>query len=454
MNAVKNTHLTAILVAFLAAAFTLAAQSPREAFRQAVAELQQNPGDDALREKVIKAAASLEPAPAIPEDARRFLIEGMTLHQEAKSPEDEKIALDSFAKALQLAPWWGDVYLGQSVSQELTGQLDAAQKSLHFYLLTNPADEKARSAQDHIYVLDAKKKKAQSAVQASQQQVEQRKSLTGWWLCKTGCGGYRWVQSDGADLKTQISPWLFEGHFEQDALTGLATLSAALDPSNVSCTIPEQKHRMTAFVEENGSVFRLKYELTTYQTKSHSQPDVILGYLSPTQVCDSVTPVNTSPQEIVLSGGPKQASFGVAMLTITPGLKELPTDKETTNAVKDGLNYCKRSQKVEAAGVLITNVEPASAASVGGLKPGDVIHIQSRPDFLGRSNARGAQAFCTADELSNFLRGIPPGNKFSLEVFDGSKHAQLHEFTMGVRGEAMQANLNATGSAGKKSRRK
>ncbi|MHB8503522.1 MAG: hypothetical protein ACYDCG_01105 [Candidatus Acidiferrales bacterium] len=446
----KKTYLTVILLAFVSTAFSLAAQSqsPREAFKQALAELQQNPADDTLRGKLIQSAANLDPVPAVPEDARRFLIEGMTLHQEAKTPEDEQAALDSFAKALQSAPWWGDIYLGQSVSQELTGQFEAAEKSLRFYLLSNPGEEKSRSAQDHIYVLEAKLRKAHAAVQASQQQIEQRKNLTGWWQCKTGCDGYKWLQSDGSDIKAQIDWWSFEGHFEQDAISGLASLPAQRDASNVSCTFPEQKHRMTAFVEDGGAVLRLKFEYTTYQSKSHSQPDVLLGYLSPTQVCDSVTPVNTSPQEIVLAGGAKQSNFGVAITTITPAMKDLPTDKQTTNAVKDGYNYCRKSQKLDAAGVLVSSVEPDSAAAAGGLKPGDIIHLQSR------SNSRGATLFCTAEELSNFLHTIPPGNTFALEVFDGSKRAQLYNFSMGVRGQAVQASLNTSNSGGRRFRHK
>ena len=444
----NKTRLVTMLLVLLFAAFTLAAQSPREEFKQMVGQLLQKPSDDGLREKVIQAAANLDPAPAIPEEARRNYIEGVTLHQEAKSPDDEKIALEAFSKALQMAPWWGDIYLGQSVSQELAGQLDQAEKSLHFYLLSNPGDEKARSAQDHIYVLEAKLKKAHVAVQASQQQLEQRKALTGWWQCKSGCNGYKWVQSDSSDLKAQIDSWSFQGHFEQDALAGLATLPGAADPANTYCAFPEQKHRMTAFVEENATVIRLKYEFTTYQSKSHTQPDPILGYLSPSHICDSVTPVSTNPQEIVLTGGAKQSYFGVAMTTITPSMKDLPPDKETTNAVKEGFNYCRKSQKVEAAGVLITSVEPSSSAALSGLKAGDIIHLQSR------SNYRGATLFCTAEELSNFLKGIPPGNKFGLEVFDGSKRPQLYEFTMGVHGEPMQASLDNRSSGGKKSRRK
>ncbi|MGC2287995.1 MAG: hypothetical protein WA542_22300 [Candidatus Acidiferrum sp.] len=446
----KKVHLGALLLTIFAAAFTLAAQtqSPREAFKEAVAQLQQNPADDGLRAKVIQAAANLDPAPAIPEDARRFFIEGMTLHQEAKTPEDEQVALGSFTKALQIAPWWGDIYLGQSVSQELTGQFEAAEKSLHFYLLSNPGEAKSRSAQDHIYVLEAKQEKAHAAVQASEGQVEQRKNLTGWWQCKTGCSGYKWFQSDGTDIKAYVDQWSFEGHFDQGAIAGLASLPAAADPSDVVCAFPEQKHRMTAFVEDGGETIRLKFDYTTYQSKSHSQPDPILGYLSPTQVCDSVNPVSTSPQEIVLSGGPKQNNFGVAIATITPGMKDLPGDKATTNAVKEGYNYCKRDQNLAAAGVLVASVEPASAASVGGLKAGDIIHLQSR------SNYRGATLFCTADELKGFLQSVPPGNKFALEVFDGSKRAQLYNFTMGIRGQAMQADLDNVSSGGERSHKK
>jgi hypothetical protein len=445
----RKSHFAMGLLMVITTAFPLAAQSPREAFKELVSQLAQNSSDDALREKLIQAAASLDPAPAIPEEARRFYIEGMTLHQEAKSPEDENIALDSFSKALQLAPWWGEIYLGQSVSQELAGRLDAAEKSLHFYLASNPSEERARSAQDHIYVLEAKKKKAQAAAQASSQQIDQRKSLMGWWQCKTGCTGYKWVESDGNDLRAQVERWKFEGHFEQDAITGLATLPAADDPSSPPCVIPEQKHRMTAFVEENGNVIRLNYELTTYQGRSHTQPDPIMGNLSPHHICDSITPVGTSPQEIVFTGAAKQTEFGLGMITITAGLKDLPSDKETTNAVKDGFNLCKKSQKSDTGGVFVSSVAPSSSAAAGGLKAGDILHVQSQVSY------RNNTVFCTAPELTAYLQRIPPGGKFSLEVYDGSKHPRIHDFVMGVRGESLDAILaNNDPSIGKKHRRK
>jgi hypothetical protein len=445
----RKSRFALTLLMIFTTAFALAAQSPREAFKDLLAQLAQNPSDDSLREKLVQSAANLDPAPAMPEEARRYYIEGMTLHQEAKSPEDERIALDSYSKALQLAPWWGEIYLGQSISQELVGQLDAAEKSLHFYLASNPGEEKARSVQDHIYVLEAKKKKAQAAVQASSQQIDQRKSLMGWWQCKSGCTGYKWVESDGNDLKAQVDRWKFEGHFEQDAITGLATLPAADDLSNAPCVIPEQKHRMTAFVEENGKVIRLKYELTTYQGRSHTQPDAIMGNLSPHHICDSVTPVGTSPQEIVFIGGAKQTEFGVGLTTITPGMKDLPTNKEATNAVKDGFNRCKKSQGSDTGGVFVSSVSPSSSAAAGGLKAGDILHVQSQLSY------RNSTVFCTAPELGEYLKRIPPGGKFSLEVYDGSKRPKLHDFVMGVRGESLEAvSLSNEPSNAKKHRRK
>ena len=42
------------------------AESPREQLKQMVGQLQQNPDDNALREKIIKLAQKIKPAPAIP----------------------------------------------------------------------------------------------------------------------------------------------------------------------------------------------------------------------------------------------------------------------------------------------------------------------------------------------------------------------------------------------------
>lgn len=73
--------------------------SPREQLQQYVAELQKNPSDDALREKIIKLVVSLDPRPTIPEEARRHFIRADTLAHDVHTPGDVPPAVDEYQQA-------------------------------------------------------------------------------------------------------------------------------------------------------------------------------------------------------------------------------------------------------------------------------------------------------------------------------------------------------------------
>jgi len=66
--------LLVLLFGVLMLANSANAESPREQLKQMVEQLQQSPSDNALREKIIKLAQELRPAPAVPEEARRHFI--------------------------------------------------------------------------------------------------------------------------------------------------------------------------------------------------------------------------------------------------------------------------------------------------------------------------------------------------------------------------------------------
>lgn len=136
---------------------------PREQLNQMVTQLRSNPGDNALREKIIKLAQTIKPAPAVSEEARGHFVEGTAIAKSARSPAQQTLAVQSFQEALKVAPWWGDAYYNLAVAQELAGQFDAAQASLKLYILTNPGEKDARDAQDRIYALNAKKRLAQNS---------------------------------------------------------------------------------------------------------------------------------------------------------------------------------------------------------------------------------------------------------------------------------------------------
>ncbi len=145
--------------AFLQAALQL--QKPgnqREAFNQVAANYKGRAMSDTIRRPFIALAAKLKPAPAIPEEARKYLIRGNALLGDAKNPGEARAAIQEYQNALLAAPWWDDAYYNLSKAQELAGDLDGAFSSMQYYLLTEPQDK--REAQDRLYAIEAKRDKA------------------------------------------------------------------------------------------------------------------------------------------------------------------------------------------------------------------------------------------------------------------------------------------------------
>ncbi len=136
------------------------AESPRARFDKMLAQLQQSPNDSALREKVIKTAHGMKPAPAVPEEARRHFVKASVLEKDAKTPEDYSLPAEEYRQALAVAPWWGEAYLKLSAALESSGKFDEAKDNLKYYLMSSPPAKDAREAQDRIYAIEAKQEKA------------------------------------------------------------------------------------------------------------------------------------------------------------------------------------------------------------------------------------------------------------------------------------------------------
>ena len=171
----RTTHIIIFAIAILTSMASAHAQSPREQLNQMVGQLQKTPTDNALREKIIKLAREVKPAPAVPEEAKRAFVMGGTYQKEAKSPEDFGLAVKAFQDATSAAPWWGDAYYNLSVALESAKRYDEAKNALAHYLLTNPKD--AEEAQNRLYALDAKKVLAekQAAIAARAQEEEKER---------------------------------------------------------------------------------------------------------------------------------------------------------------------------------------------------------------------------------------------------------------------------------------
>lgn len=131
------------------------AESPREQLKQMVEQLQQNPSDDALREKIIKLARTVKPA--IPEEAKRHMAYGTAAIEGAKSVADYQEAAKEFELATLAAPWLGNAYFNLGFVQDKAENYAAALRNLKFALLASPDDQEIEAL---IFKVEYRNKKA------------------------------------------------------------------------------------------------------------------------------------------------------------------------------------------------------------------------------------------------------------------------------------------------------
>jgi tetratricopeptide (TPR) repeat protein len=131
--------------------------NPQVSLTQYISDLQKNPSDTALREKIVRHVGKMKKAPAIPEEARRHFIEGNALLKAARDQSGYELAIEAYRQCLLQAPWWAEAYYNQAVAFDLASQFDEAMNALKLYIATNPGEEESRKAQDKIYELGAKK---------------------------------------------------------------------------------------------------------------------------------------------------------------------------------------------------------------------------------------------------------------------------------------------------------
>jgi tetratricopeptide (TPR) repeat protein len=105
--------------------------------------------DVGLRKQIIELAVTMQPAPALSEEAKRGFVEANVFLKGAKSAADYNLAVNKYKEALIEAPWWGLAYNNLGIALKAAGRLDDAKTALELYLLTKPAD--ASTAQITIY---------------------------------------------------------------------------------------------------------------------------------------------------------------------------------------------------------------------------------------------------------------------------------------------------------------
>ena len=173
-----NPNLKTIIYAVVSAAMLLAslpaqAQSPQDTFKQYVADLQKNPNDNALREKIIKLALTLNPKPAASQDVAMHEGAAEYAIKHAKTAADFADAAKEYEQALLLAPWLAADYFNCGVAYEKAEQYDAAVRNFNLYLVAAPGAKDTNDVLKRIGGLEYAGHKA--AKESSPEVVAERK---------------------------------------------------------------------------------------------------------------------------------------------------------------------------------------------------------------------------------------------------------------------------------------
>lgn len=190
----KSTiKLLALIFGVLVLAHTANAESPREQLKQMVEQLQKNSSDDALREKIIKLAQGLKPAPAVPEEAIEFEGRAQFAFTSAKAENDYLAAAKEYEKAISVAPWVSGYYSDLCTIYEKAGKFEEAKHNCEFSLV---------GLADSVQITDIKRRIAGLKYGIEQKtKEEEKKNIEGFWKYISLRELYR--QGQNADGKWQ-----------------------------------------------------------------------------------------------------------------------------------------------------------------------------------------------------------------------------------------------------------
>lgn len=154
--------------------------SPQETLNQYIADLQKNPDDFALREKIIKHVRTMKPAPAVPKETERYMTRGIAAMKDAKSADDFKDAVKEFEKASLSAPWFANAYYNLGVAQDKAGLYAEAIKSLNLYLIASPEAPDAKTVEKLIYEIEYRQEKTQKESSPETVAEKEKKKFEEW----------------------------------------------------------------------------------------------------------------------------------------------------------------------------------------------------------------------------------------------------------------------------------
>ncbi len=110
--------------------------------------------------KIARLVAGLNPPPAIPADAFQQAAAGEVLLKQGKTRQDFAKAAEHFAKASQLAPWWGSAHYNLALACEGAGDPAGAIRAYEAFLIVEPGTSQAGLVRARIPSLQPKTSEA------------------------------------------------------------------------------------------------------------------------------------------------------------------------------------------------------------------------------------------------------------------------------------------------------
>jgi tetratricopeptide (TPR) repeat protein len=169
------------------------AATPQETLTQYISDLQKNPNDNVLREKIIKYIRAMTPAPQVPAEAEHFEGRAEFAIKSSKTEADFLDAAKEYEKALLLVPWVSAYYFNKGIAYEKGGKFKEAMQSFEFYLIAEPNAKDAKDVRRRIAWLEfaAEKAAKESGPPAIAERPKADLDVSGRWrILEDACAPY------------------------------------------------------------------------------------------------------------------------------------------------------------------------------------------------------------------------------------------------------------------------
>ena len=239
-----------------------AATNEQDTLKQYLADLQKNPSDQALREKIIKLVLSMKTKPVVPDEVVKHEGAAEYAFKNAKKESDYADAASEYEKALLLAPWLADDNFNCGRCYENAGKLQDAIRCFNLYLLAAPDAKDATDVKKRIGGLEYAAGKAAQEAQAqdkakadAEAKQRQTKEVLDQFRTIVGGAGYEALCADynleknkcnGANEeelkgKVWVYMWPVIGTQPADIKYCFDEQSVKIVLNNINCTDPDSR---------------------------------------------------------------------------------------------------------------------------------------------------------------------------------------------------------------------